>query len=166
MNIVAKLIEEFDPQHPTFRSTAIYNEGWLLRCLLYHFSKAEVSHFPLTFHSDSSWVSEAILPTAFKAEKRGDESAETGTNADGVIGHFRFRDGTKAGFELLSDAKQFVVIEAKINSSLSGRTKNAKNFDQAAGSVACMAEVLKRANIPPARIEQIAFIVLAPAIKD
>ncbi|MGX9726710.1 MAG: hypothetical protein ACTFAK_05160 [Candidatus Electronema sp. VV] len=124
MNIVAKLIEEFDQQHPTFRPTEIYNEGWLLKCLLHHFSKAEGINFPLAFSSGSSWYSEAILPTAFKAGKRGDESAETGTKADGVIGHFRFRDGTKAGFELAADAKQFVVIEAKINSPLSDGTKN------------------------------------------
>jgi hypothetical protein len=162
MNIVAKLIEEFDPKHPTFRPTEIYNEGWLLRCLLHQFSTAEVSNFPLTFYSDSSWFSEAILPTAFKARKRGDKFAEKGTNADGVIGHFRRRDRTKAGFELISSAKQFVVIEAKINSSLSSRIKNAENFDQAARSVACMAEVLKRANIAPDKIEQLAFIVLAP----
>lgn len=162
MNIVAKLIEEFDPKHPTFRPTEIYNEGWLLRCLLHQFSTIKVSNFPITFHAGSTWFSEAILPTAFKARERGDESAEKETNADGVIGHFRFRGKTKAGFELVADAKQFIVIEAKINNPLSSGTKNAKYFDQAARSVACMAEVLSQANIPPDKIEQLAFIVLAP----
>ena len=30
-NIVAELIENFDPKHPNFRPTEIYNEKWLLK---------------------------------------------------------------------------------------------------------------------------------------
>ena len=45
---------------------------------------------------------------------------------------------------------------------LSRGTANAPDFDQAARSVACMAECLARADLDPASLERLDFIVLAP----
>ncbi len=112
------------------------------------------------------WFSETILSTAFKARKEGDECCEKGTHIDAVIGHFRFRAGAKVGLELRPDAKQFTAIEAKINSPLSAKVKNAKKFDQTARSVACMAEVPKQSRITPAKIKPLFFLVLAPRSKN
>ena len=47
------------------------------------------------------------------------------------------------------DARQFVLLEAKLFNRLSSGVKNAPFFDQAARSVACMAEVLRRADREP-----------------
>jgi hypothetical protein len=59
-------------------------------------------------------------------------------------------------------AEQFVVVEAKISSSLSSGVRNAPYFDQAARSVACMVESLRRADQRPSDVDRLAFIVLAP----
>ena len=69
---------------------------------------------------------------------------------------------------LLPDATQLVVTEAKLNSPLSGGTRNAPTYDQAARNVACIAELLSRADCRPADMHSLAFLVLAPQehIKD
>ena len=162
MNIIANLIEQFDPEKPNFRPTEIYNENWMLKAFLHQASKADLTDSPLSFFDGAGWFSEALLPSAFQARYRDDPLAETRTNADGVIGHFRIGEKTKADFELNSDPRQFVVVEAKIGSPLSSGTKNAPEFDQGARNVACIAEVLYRADKLPADLEQLAFIVLAP----
>ena len=51
-----------------------------------------------------------------------------------------------AGARLLPDATQLMVIKAKIFSPLSGGTRNAPGFDQAARNVACITRLLARAN--------------------
>lgn len=49
MDLVAELIASFDPKHPHFRPTEIYNEGWLLRALLHAASRLDDQSFPLSF---------------------------------------------------------------------------------------------------------------------
>ena len=83
----------------------------------------------------------------FKARFRGDPLSEARTNADGVIGHIRIGDKAKADLELIEDAKQFTVIEAKVGSHLSSGVTHAEYFDQAARTVACMAEAIKRRGV-------------------
>jgi len=68
----------------------------------------------------------------------------------------------KADVELLSNARQFVAVEAKIHSPLRRGTRNAPTFDQAARSVACIAEVLSRAGRRPDQMNSLAFLVAAP----
>lgn len=162
MHIIADLIEHFDPDNPNFRPTEIYNESWLLKGLLHQVSQTDLSASPLSFSPGATWFSEALLPTAFRARYRGDKLAEARTNADGVIGQILIGEKGKADLELAPDAAQFVVVEAKINAPLASGTSHAPGFDQAARNVACMAEVLRRANRPPHEMEKLAFIVLAP----
>jgi hypothetical protein len=163
LRIIADLIEDFDPENPNFRPTEIYNENWLLKGFLHQASEADLTNSAFLFSDGASWFSEALLPTAFQARYRGDKLAESRTNADGVIGHFLIGAKAKADLELEPGASQFVVIEAKISAPLSSGTSNAPGFDQAARNLACMAEVLRRANIPPAKLDHLAFVVLAPA---
>jgi hypothetical protein len=76
--------------------------------------------------------------------------------------HFTFGSAAKADARLRPDATQLVVAEAKIHSPLSGGTRNAPTFDQAARNVACITELLTRAGRRPNEMRTLAFYVVAP----
>jgi len=150
---------------PLMPPTLLYNEGWMLRLTLNWFASMDLhgeSH-PLAVPPDCRWYSEALLPSAFLPESRGDTHAESWTHADGAIGHFDIGNGAKANLALLADANHFVVLEAKMFSKLSAGVKNATYFNQAARNVACIAEVLRRAGRPATGFAALGFYVLAPA---
>lgn len=145
------------------RPTDIYNEGWMLRLLLDSMADRPANNHPFYFVPDASWLSETLLYSEFLARSRPDELAEGWTNADGVIGHFLDPSQTpNRELRLAKDPRQFVVIEAKMFSGLSSSIKHSTGYDQAARSVACMAAVLKRANMAPQYIKRLAFYVVAP----
>ena len=156
------LLPNIDHDLPNFPPTILYNEGWLLRLILDWFSSSGITDHPLSFPIDSHWFSEARLPSAFLPRFRGDPLAESHTNADGVIGHFMIGNKGKTDLELIPDATHFVVLEAKLFSGLSKGVKHAKYYDQAARNVACMAEVLSRADRKSNTFSQLGFYVLAP----
>ncbi len=135
----------------------------MLRLALEWYSKNEAPGSPLRFLKSSRWFSEALLPSHFRPRKRDDRTAESWTHADGVIGHFTCSGAGGARLFLTPDATRLVVTEAKLNSPLSGGTKNAPAFDQAARNVACIAELLFEARRPPRELKRIAFFVVAPA---
>ena len=122
---------------------------------------ASGSH-PLVFLHAARWYSEALLSPPFLARWRGDKLAESWTNADGVVGQFDIGEIGKGGLTLRGGATQLVVVEAKMFSKLSSGTKNAPGYDQAARTVACIAETLKRADIEPRKMERLACLVAAP----
>lgn len=124
-----------------FPPTIYYNESWLLRLVIDWFSRRPKSSEVLSFFLGAKWYSECRLPSQFRAAKRGDENAEGWTHADGVIGHFTVGENALTNAVLNKDAKQFVVIEAKLFSRLATRVTKAAGFDQAARTVACVAEV-------------------------
>lgn len=142
--------------------TALYNEGWMLRLVLNWFAHQPPGSHPLSFSRGARWFSEALLPTQFSASTRGDQLAEAWTHADGVVGHFQMVDG-RGDVRLDPGARQFVVTEAKMFSGLSAGTKHARAFNQAARTVACMAEVLHRTETSASAMENLGFVVLAPA---
>ncbi len=144
--------------HPT----SLFNEGWMLRLILDWFAQQPAMHHPLTFAEGSRWFSEALLPSQFLARHRGDELAESWTHADGAIGHFHIGAQGRGDLSLLPEAKQLVIAEAKMFSSLSAGTRRAATFDQAARNMACIAEILYRAKRPPGEFTNIGFYVLAP----
>jgi hypothetical protein len=117
---------------------------------------------PLAFLPGATWFSEALLPTAFRSRGGKDKLAESRTSADSVIGHIVVGRESKAGLELTPDGTQLTVIEAKIGSPLSQGTTNAPYFDQAARTVACMAEVLCNAKRRASQMKRLDFMVLAP----
>ena len=147
---------------PPFPRTLIYNEGWLLRLALDWFSRNSIASHPLSVPPDGCWYSEALLPSAFLPRSRGDPLGELWTHADAAIGHFRVGAGAKGDLSLLAGATYFVVLEAKLFSGLSGGTSHALYFDQAARTVACMAETLKRSGRRPKSMSRLGFFVLAP----
>ena len=159
---IRAMLESCARESPLFPPTLLYNEGWMLRLVLDWFSTHRVPDHPLNFSENARWFSEALLPSAFLARHRGDRLAESWTHADGVVGHFRVGDRSKAGLSLLPRATQFVVLEAKMFSGLSPGVTNAHYFDQAARNVACIAELFHRANLPPQTASQVGFYVVAP----
>ena len=162
MNLVSELINSFNPSDPNFRPTEIYNESWLIKLVMHYASSIRDPDFSINFHPGSTWYSEALLPTKFKARNQGDKLSESRTNADGVIGHFQIGNQAKADFELSPTASQFIVLEAKMFSPLSPGITNARYYDQAARSVACMAEAISLSGVEPRQINDVGFIVLAP----
>ena len=156
------LLSNINHDIPNFPPTDLYSEGWLLRLVVAWFSKYGVPDHPLSFPKDGHWFSEARLHSAFLPRFMGDPLAESHTNADGVIGHFVIGSKGKTDLELTPDASHFVVLEAKMYSGLSSGVTHAKYYDQAARSVACMAEVLSRADRKPQSFSQLGFYVLAP----
>ena len=159
---IAELLSMSDGPGRVFPATDLYNEGWMLRLVLDWFSRTPDCNCELQFLDGSGWYSEALLPSAFLARKRGDRLAESWTHADGVIGHFSIGENGAEDLSLKYGAKQFVVTEAKMFSKLSAGVTKAKYFNQAARNVACMAEIAKRAGITPSSFEDIAFYVVAP----
>jgi len=162
-NKLINLLESLASETSHFPPTILYNEGWLLRIIVDWFATHPVNDHPLTLLEGSTWFSEALLPSAFLARYRGDPLAEASTHVDGVIGHFSIGKTGKADLSLQPDARQFVVLEAKLFSGLAPGVAKARYYDQAARSVACMAEVLCRANRDPANLDGFGFCVLAPA---
>ena len=82
--------------------------------------------------------------------------------ADGVVGHLAIGSGALANVSLTKGALQFVVTEAKMFSPLSQGVTHARDFDQAARNVACIAQVLSVANRPPRELQSLGFFVIAP----
>lgn len=163
LNVVAELLKRCESDDNVCPPTDLYNEGWLLRIILYLFSKQKPSNHELSLSQGSTWFSEALLPSQFLARFRGDPLSESWTHADGITGHIRIgRDG-KADTSLDPEATHLVVTEAKMFSKLSAGVKNASYFNQAARYAACIAELLSRANRRIGNWERLGLYVIAPA---
>lgn len=162
---VTRLLNLCNSPQSIMPPAALYNEGWMLRLVLDWFDRHRDQSYPFAFKKDARWYSEALLPSRFLATKRADPHAETHTHADGVIGHFAVKPGLRGEAVLLPEAKQFVVIEAKLGSALSAGTKNAPAFDQAARNVACMAHMLSIANVDLSAIGSLGFYLVAPQLQ-
>ncbi len=134
----------------------------MLRLVLLWFAESNTTGHDLSSAPDARWYSEARLASTFLPRYRGDKLAEGYTHADGVIGHFRIGENGQGELTLKSDAQQFIVVEAKMFSGLSKGTTHAPTYNQAARNVACMAELVRRANRDPSNISSKAFFVLAP----
>jgi hypothetical protein len=145
-----------------FPFTDLYNESWLLRLVLDCLEGNPEVNSPLKFLDNARWFSEAYLPPPFLARFRKDKLAETHTHADGTIGHFSIGGTGKTDLVLDKAARQFVVLEAKMFSSLSKGIRADGDYDQAARTVACMCEIMSRARKDPNDIEILAHYVIAP----
>ena len=157
---IVGMLEDVETDSRVLPPTALYNEGWMLRLVL-HSAARGIDCLPFQIARGARWFSEPSLYTAFAATSRSDKQAEKHTRADGAVGHFDFKPGTKTGLVLRSDATQFVVLEAKIGSRLSAGTTNATTFNQAARNVACIAYAISQVGRSPEQI-QCGFHVVAP----
>jgi hypothetical protein len=162
---VAELLIRCGESDSVLPPTALFNEGWMLR-LVIDWSAHHRSAIPeLTFDDGSRWYSEALLASRFRPRHRGDVGGEGFTHADGVIGHFRLRPGGRGDIELLPNARQLVIVEAKMASGFSAGTTRAPQFNQAARNVACIANLLSSAGLEPSAVERIGFVLMAPAAR-
>jgi hypothetical protein len=162
---IESIYKSCETEFPVMPPTLFYNEGWMLRLIMDRFASMdpEDEAHPLAVPPGCRWYSEALIPSAFLAERRGDPHAESWSHADGVIGYFDVGKGAKGDLTLRSDARHFVVLEAKMFGKLSTGIKNARYYNQAARNVACIAELLKRAGRQAREFDVLAFYVLAPA---
>ena len=159
---VRAMLEACEGGAPAFPPSTLFGEQWLLRVVVDWFERHGGDRYPMSPIEGARWFSEAWLPSAFLPRYRGDRLGESRTHADAAIGHFRIGEPGTSGLTLASDARQFVLLEAKLFNRLSSGVKNAPSFDQAARSVACMAEVLRRSAVDPAEVDDLAFLILAP----
>lgn len=159
---IRAIIEESVNSKPVMPPTEIFNEGWLLRLALDWFaSHPDVQH-RMAVPSGCRWYSEALLASQFAPRFRGDPLCESHTHADGVVGHFRIGGTGRGDLALDSDARHFVVLEAKVGSRLSAGTTKALGFDQAARNVACMVHAMSSAGASIDGVERLGFYVVAP----
>lgn len=163
INTVNLILERCASERSSMPPTLLYNEGWMLRLLLEWFSQQPASGHPLSFPEGTQWYSEALIPSAFLPRRRGDKYAESWTHADGVIGHFEIGKNRDTDLTLLREATTLKVLEAKMLSKLSEGIKHASYYNQAARNVACMAEILKRANKKPPEMLAVSFYLIAPS---
>jgi hypothetical protein len=159
---IIKILQTCDTDHGVLPPTEVYNEGWMLRLILDWFSRQPASDHQLSFEKGAHWYSEILLPSPFLPRYQRDPQAEAYTHADGVIGHFSVGRSGKGDIDLHPDAKQFVVVEAKIFSRLSKGIKNFENYDQATRTTACIAETLFLRQGQMSDISRLGFYVLAP----
>jgi hypothetical protein len=159
---IKAMLEACEAGCASFPPTELFNEDWLLRIILDWFSGHGGDRYPLSPLPGSRWFSQAWLPSAFLPRFRGDRLAEARTHADGVLGQFVIGDPGTAALSLLPQARQLVVFEAKLFARLSAGVRNAPYYDQAARSVACIAETLRRAERAPEELDELAFLLLAP----
>ncbi|MBZ5537850.1 MAG: hypothetical protein LAO31_17995 [Acidobacteriia bacterium] len=162
---VAELLLRCGSGESILPATELFNEGWMLRLVLDWASAHPRSISALPFDEGSSWYSEALLGSRFKPRSRGDASGEGFTHADAVIGHFQLRPGGRGDIELLADARQLTVVEAKLASGLSPGIKHAPDYNQAARNVACIAHLLESQPDCGASITNCGFVVLAPSAR-
>jgi hypothetical protein len=156
---ISQLLAQCASNETHLRPTELYNEGWMLRLILDWCSEHQSAIEPLVFYPGARWYAEALLPSRFGG-RRG--LSEGFTHADAVIGQFYFRPG-KVGHILVSpEASQLCVVEAKMSSLLSPGVSNARAFNQAARSVACMAHMTSIGKKPANNLTRLSFIVIAP----
>lgn len=147
-----------------FPPTEIFSEGWMLRLTLNWFNNNPCNH-PLSFDNGATWYSEALLTSKFKRLKQNDKLAESSTHADGIIGHFEIGYKGKGDFRLLKNVTQFVVCEAKMNSTYSKGITHASSYNQVARTVACMCNSCTNSNINISNINNIGFYGIMPESK-
>jgi hypothetical protein len=111
---VVELLGRCGSQASVLPPTELYSEGWLLRLVLDSCDRNRNVAHALSFLPGARWYSEALLPSRFLPQRRGDERAESFTHADGIIGHFSIAPGERGEASLLPQARQFVVVEAKL----------------------------------------------------
>ena len=160
---IAGLLESCDGDAPRLPPTHLFNENWLLRLMIDWFARhPEAGPFPIAPMEGATWFAEAWLPSSFLPRYRGDRLAESWTHADGAIGHFTTGNRGWADLVLLPEARQLAVVEGKMFSRLSSGVKNAPWYDQAARTVACMAEILRRADRHPMELDDLSYCLIAP----
>ncbi len=147
--------------HPT----EFYNEGWLLKLLVFSVTDYGLKDHILFVSEKDKFFSEALLYSPFLARNRQDPFAETHTHADVAIGDFEIgKEKSKGSLHLIGN--KLNVFEAKINSEFSKKVSKAPFYDQAARYIACITDTLDKANkIETLEKLSIGFYLTIPKVK-
>ena len=122
---------------PNVNPTVIFNEGWMIRLLVYQSIKEKliINDF-INFGKIKNWSSEGLISSPFiKVEK----NKERHTHADMALGDFSIDYKSSGEIHVSKSATTFGIIEAKMGSNLSKGTTNAPNYNQASRNLACIA---------------------------
>jgi len=128
LETIKLLLEELDSDNNHMPPTVLYNEGWLLKLILWWVSQNQIKDSPLSFCDGADWYSEGLLATPFLPVYRGDKLAESYTHADGIIGNIAVGGVGRTDIRLIDPCEQFVVLEAKLFSRLSGSTTRVPGY--------------------------------------
>ncbi|MBA7539204.1 hypothetical protein ES705_31483 [subsurface metagenome] len=156
MKNIIDIIHSIDTKHPNVNPTEIYNEGWMIRLLVYQSIKSKIRIEEIDFANLSNWTSEALISSPFVKVLKDKEGY---THADIALGDFTVDYEDRGEIKVLDNAKLFGIIEAKMGSTLSKGTTHAKNYDQASRNLACIAH-----NTFDKKCE-IFFAIVAPSSK-
>jgi hypothetical protein len=160
---VLALLQTCTTDTPLFPPKTLYNERWLLRLLLNWFSAFDLPDHPLHFPAGARWYAQGMLPTPFSKRYADDRLAEDGSEADGALGHFELADDPgQPQIVLKRDAGHLVILAARMFDPLKPGIKRAAYFNQAARTVTCIAEALRRADRFPLDMDRVGFYVVAP----
>lgn len=145
MEAIIKIINSIKDTQPNVNPTEVYNEGWMIRLLVYYSIEEEIKlkkdQFVIDFINMKNWTSEALISNPFLEAKKFKEGY---THADMALGDFEVHYSKSGKIEVLKKARRFGIIEAKMKSSLSIRTTHAATYDQASRNVACIAYNTKK----------------------
>ncbi|PIV48947.1 MAG: hypothetical protein COS19_11165 [Flavobacteriaceae bacterium CG02_land_8_20_14_3_00_34_13] len=139
VELLNQLVENLEG---SIKPTEIYNEGWMLKCVMEQIKEGEIELEKWKIPKGEMWLSETLVPSFFRAVKRGDKLAETATNADAIVGQIQIRKRTKWGIEIKKNCSCLYIIEAKMYSKLSNGVSKAPEFNQCARSVACLIKMI------------------------
>ncbi|TVZ23447.1 hypothetical protein JM84_2372 [Dokdonia sp. Hel_I_63] len=139
-----KLFEFFEYWKKHTHPTEFYNEGWLLKVLVYAITDFGKIKHPLHVNKNEEFFSEGLLTSPFLKNGKIKRLAESHTHADGAIGNFEIGSAKNKGLLKLIGNK-LNIFEAKINSGFSTGVTNASFYNQAARYVACIAETVDKA---------------------
>lgn len=162
MDRIQVMLRSCETASPLFPRSVLYNESWLLRLVLDWFSRNSVSGHPLSFPENGRWFSDGLLPTPFVGPGRRPKVADPPCHVSGVIGHFDVPDLDRPEVSVSPQAQHLMVVEATISGELPPGVPGARYLDQAARTVAGIAEALRRANRRPAELARVGFYLLAP----
>lgn len=160
---IATLLERCGTPERNFPATELYNPEWLLRLVLDWFSAHPGIDHDLAFTETDRWYAQGLLPSAFSPRYQADILAEPRAEAGAVIGDVIPGADQNADLSLADKAGRILVIEAELFGRLAPGVRNTHYFNQAARTVACIAELVRRSQIPPPSFDAIGFFLLAPA---
>ncbi len=156
MKSIIDIISSIETNSPNLNPTVIYNEGWMTRILVNQSLKEKTKLPGLDFGEIINWTSEALISSPFVQAPKFKEGY---THADIALGHFKVDYQNRGEIIINDSAKVFGIIEAKMGSNLSQRTKHFDNYNQASRNLACICNQTYNKNC------KIFFIVAAPSTK-
>lgn len=133
---ILEIIKSIETTKANVNPTQIYNEGWMIRLLVFYSKQENIKLKEIDFSLTNNWTSEALLSSPFLKVSKIREGY---THTDIALGDFEVNYKDRGQIIVNSDAKQFGVIEAKMKSPLSKGTSNADDYNQASRNITCIA---------------------------